>query len=139
MLCTKFDKFVLQCRKINEPESLYIYICVSVLDTVRTSGHEPMPFGGATMFLEVPLHFKESVDFHGNLSVIAVRVPLDGPCIHLEKDGVVQPGAALRFVNCHRKRGERTYGGAMEVDGNLFIHGDLHMRNCSATFGGSLG
>ena len=103
-----------------------------------TTGHEPVTFRGATLFLEAPLHFNESVEFHGNLSVIAVRVPLDGPCFHLEKDGVVKPGAELRLANCRRKSYERTFGGAMEVDGNLLIHGDLHIRKCSAGRGGPL-
>ena len=104
--------------------------------TVWTSGHEPVTFGGATLFLEAPLQFNKLVEFHGNLSVIAVRRPLDGPCVYLEEDGVVKPGAALRLANCHR---QERHGGAMQVNGNLFIHGDLHIRNCSARNGGSLG
>ena len=115
-----------------------IHVCVSFLDTVRTSGHEPMAFGGATLFLEAPLHFNKLVEFHGNLSVIAVSQPLKGPCVYLRKDGVVKPGAELRLANCRRKRDEERFGGAMEVDGNLLIHGDLHIRNCSARYGGSL-
>ena len=67
--------------------------------------------------------------------MIAVHRPLDGPCVHLEKDGVVKVGAELRFEGCHRQKGE---GGAMEVNGNLFIHGDVHIRNCGAGRGGSL-
>ena len=90
---------------------------------------------GAMLFLEAPLHFNESVEFHGNLSVIAVRQPLDGPCVRLEKDGIVRPGAALRFANCHRRKGS---GGAMLVLGNFFIHGDVHIRNCSASRGGAI-
>ena len=114
----------------------YTHVCVFFWHAVWTSGHEPVTFGGATLFLEAPLHFKESVEFHGNLSVIAVRQPLKGPCVYLRKDGIVQPGAALRFANCHNQKGS---GGAMEVDGNLFIHGDVHIRNCSAAVvGGSL-
>ena len=100
------------------------------------SGHEPVAFSGATLLLEVPLRFKESVEFHGNLTVIAVRRPLHGPCFHLEKDFVVQPGAALRVNGCHIR--SEFQGGAMLVHGNLFIHGDVHIRNCSAFYGGSL-
>ena len=109
---------------------------VSFLGYGTKQGHEPVTFGGATLFLKAPLRFRQLVEFHGNLSVIAVRRPLDGPCVHLEKDGVVQPGAELRFVNCHR---QKRHGGAMEVHGNLLTHGDVHIRNCSATFGGCLG
>ena len=116
---------------------------------------------GATLFLEAPLHFNESVEFHGNLSVIAVRQPLGGPCVCVEKDLVVTPGAELRVVNCRNlPKTPETYdsdygygygygdggitevvgqGGGMQVHGNLFIHGDLHIRNCIAVHGGSLG
>eukprot|EP00434_Breviolum_minutum_P032682 symbB.v1.2.028902.t1/scaffold3109.1/size64052/1 len=90
----------------------------------------------ATLFMEAPLRFRRSVEFHGNLSVIAVRRPLDGPCVRLQKDAVVKPGAELRFANCHRQ--SRFDGGAIAVGGSLLIHGDVHIRNCSARHGGAI-
>ena len=60
MLCTKFDKFVLQCRKINEPESLYIYIRICIwsvwkhfglIKFINADAYNPQEGGGVTIDL----------------------------------------------------------------------------------------
>ena len=54
--------------------------------------------------------------------MVAVRRPLDGPCVTLLEDGVVGPDAVLRFAGC--ENGRRN-SGAMYVGGKLDVRGDM--------------
>ena len=72
--------------------------------------------------------------------MVAVRL-LDGPCVTLREDGVVGPDAVLRFAGCENGGGWGSeHGGAMYVDGNLDVRGEVHIRDSRAyKNGGSLG
>ena len=55
---------------------------------------------GVTLFLEKSLDFHDTVHFHGDLAVVALR-PLDFACVGLGgEDAFVEPGAVLLFVGC---------------------------------------
>ena len=70
--------------------------------------------------------------------MVALRPPLDRPCVILRGDGVVGPDAVLRLAGC--ENGGWGDGGAMYEGGNLDVHGGVHIRD-SSTYrnGGSLG
>ena len=101
---------------------------------VLTTKNSPQ---GVTLFLEHSLCFLQTVHFHGDLTVVALR-PLDLACVSLGGDGFVEPGAVLRLAGCQNDGdGE---GGAMWVRGNLDVRGELHIRDSWAKKGGgSLG
>ena len=93
--------------------------------------------GGVTLFLEKSLRFYDTVHFHGNLAVVALR-PLDAPCVKMGQ-GFVEPDAVLRLKGC-QNNGWNEKGGAMLVRGNLDVRGELHIRDSrAAEKGGSLG
>lgn len=74
--------------------------------------------------------------------MVAVRRPLNGSCIDLFEDGVVEPDTVLRFAGCENGGGSSSaQGGAMYVGGNLDVRGGfVHIRDSRAyESGGSLG
>eukprot|EP00434_Breviolum_minutum_P041344 symbB.v1.2.036779.t1/scaffold5271.1/size29093/3 len=81
---------------------------------------------GVTLFLEHSLFFSETVHFHGDLAVVALRRPLKASCVVLQGDGFVEPGAVLRLAGCQNDGSGR--GGAMLVT----------ITNASAEKGGAI-
>jgi len=83
---------------------------------------------------------------------------LEGPCFSFEEHAFIQSSAEMHFADCHNvdkaKEEEEEEeeeeededeedetsadGGAIHVDGNLTVTGNLSLHNCSADYGGSL-
>eukprot|EP00434_Breviolum_minutum_P009923 symbB.v1.2.008745.t2/scaffold544.1/size189386/2 len=94
---------------------------------------------GVTLFLKHNIGFHDTVHFHGDLAVVAVRRPLRDPCVFLGCDAFVEPGAVLRLAGCQNANDRHgPPGGAMYVYDSLDVRGQLHVRDSNAREGGAI-
>ena len=103
------------------------------------------------------MRFSKTARFEGKLSVNGSG-SLEGPCFEFEEHAFIESSAEMHFVDCRnvdkaREEEEEEEededeedeedetsadGGAIHVDGNLTVTGNLSLHNCSADYGGSL-
>ena len=82
--------------------------------------------------------FSKTARFEGKLFVKGLG-SLEGPCFSFEEHAFIESSAEMHFVDCHNVGKASAKGGAIHVRGSLTVTGNLSIRNCSATDGGSLG